>query len=136
MRGDQTFLVYGDRRIAFGEFFRLANSASAALRDDFGVAHGDRVAVLSANNPEWCVSFWATVNLGGILVGLNGWWKTDEIIYGLQDSGRQGPRRRRRPVRAHRRPPRRAARPRGACSSSTPTPPTSAATPGCTASTS
>jgi long-chain acyl-CoA synthetase len=43
--------------------------------------------VLSANNPEWCVSFWATVDLGAILVGLNGWWKTDEIVYGLQDSG-------------------------------------------------
>ena len=70
-----------------GTFFRLANSASAALRDNFGFAHGDRLAVLSANNPEWCESFWATVNLGGILVGLNGWWKTDEIVYGLQDSG-------------------------------------------------
>ncbi|MCB1002587.1 MAG: acyl--CoA ligase, partial [Acidimicrobiales bacterium] len=53
----------------------------------FGVGHGDRVAVLSANNPEWCLSFWATVNLGAILVGLNGWWKTDEILYGLRDSG-------------------------------------------------
>ena len=82
---------------------RLANSVSAALRDSFGIGHGDRVAVLSANNPEWCLSFWATVNLGAILVGLNGWWKTDEILYGLQDSGRQGARGRPRPVRAHRR---------------------------------
>ncbi len=87
MRGEQTFLVYGNRRVDFATFFRLANSASAALRDNFEFAHGDRLAVLSANNPEWCVSFWATVNLGGILVGLNGWWKTDEIVYGLQDSG-------------------------------------------------
>ena len=87
MRGDQIFLVYGDRRVSFAEFFRSANSASATLSDRFDFAHGDRLAVLSANNPEWCVSFWATVNVGGILVGLNGWWKTDEIIYGLQDSG-------------------------------------------------
>jgi len=88
LRGDeQPFIVYGERRIGFTEFFHLANSVSATLRDQFGVAHGDRVAVLSANNPEWCLSFWGTVDLGGILVGLNGWWKTDEIIYGLQDSG-------------------------------------------------
>ncbi len=88
LRGDeQPFIVYGDRRIGFTEFFRLANSVSATLRDRFGVAHGDRVAVLSANNPEWCLSFWGTVDIGAILVGLNGWWKTDEIIYGLQDSG-------------------------------------------------
>jgi long-chain acyl-CoA synthetase len=88
LRGDdEEFLVYGERRIGFGEFFRLANGVSHALRDRFGVGHGDRVAVLSANNPEWCLSFWATVNLGAILVGLNGWWKTDEIVYGLSDSG-------------------------------------------------
>ena len=83
---DEPFLVYGDRRIGFGAFFREANGVSAALAR-VGVGHGDRVAVLSANNPEWCVSFWATVNLGAILVGLNGWWKTDEILYGLRDSG-------------------------------------------------
>ena len=53
----------------------------------FGIGHGDRVAVLSQNNPEWCLTFWGTVNIGAILVGLNGWWTTDEIIYGLQDSG-------------------------------------------------
>ena len=87
MRGDQTFVVYGDQRMSFGDFFQLANNASAALQNRFELSHGDRLAVLSANNPEWCISFWATVNLGGILVGLNGWWKTDEIIYGLQDSG-------------------------------------------------
>jgi long-chain acyl-CoA synthetase len=45
------------------------------------------VAVLSQNNPEWCLTFWATVNQGAILVGLNGWWTNDEILYGLQDSG-------------------------------------------------
>jgi long-chain acyl-CoA synthetase len=87
MRGDQTFLVHGDRRISYGEFVRLANGVSHALARDAGVGHGDRVAVLSANNPEWCLAFWATVDLGAILVGLNGWWKTDEILYGLADSG-------------------------------------------------
>ncbi len=84
---DQPFLVYGDLRMGPGEFVERSNSVADHLCDDFGVGHGDRVAVLSANNPEWCLTFWATVNLGAILVGLNGWWKTDEIIYGLQDSG-------------------------------------------------
>jgi long-chain acyl-CoA synthetase len=84
---DQPFLVYGDLRLGPAEFVERSNAVAKHLNDDFGVGHGDRVAVLSANNPEWCLSFWATVNLGGILVGLNGWWKTDEIIYGLQDSG-------------------------------------------------
>jgi long-chain acyl-CoA synthetase len=88
LRGDdQTFIVYGDRTYGFGTFVRTANGVAHALRDRFGLAKGDRVAVLSQNNPEWCLAFWATVSQGAILVGLNGWWTTDEIEYGLQDSG-------------------------------------------------
>ena len=90
-RGDDpesaTFIVYGDRRIGFGTFVDGANSVSAVLAESYGIGHGDRVAVLSANNPEWCYAFWGTVDLGAVLVGLNGWWKTEEILYGLEDSG-------------------------------------------------
>ena len=88
LRGDdQTFIVYGDRTYGFGTFVQTANGVAHALRDRFGLAKGDRVAVLSQNNPEWCLAFWATVAQGAVLVGLNGWWTTDEIEYGLQDSG-------------------------------------------------
>jgi long-chain acyl-CoA synthetase len=87
-RGDERpFLVYGTQRIGFTQFFDRANRISHALATEFGVGPGDRVAVLSANNPEWCETFWATVDLGAVLVGLNGWWKADEVVYGLQDSG-------------------------------------------------
>ena len=88
LRGDdQTFLTYGRRTYGFGTFGQLANGVAQTLRRDFGLAKGDRVAVLSQNNPEWCLTFWATVSQGAVLVGLNGWWTTDEIEYGLQDSG-------------------------------------------------
>jgi long-chain acyl-CoA synthetase len=88
MRGDdQAFIVYGDRTYGFTTFVETANGVAHALRERFGLAKGDRVAVLSQNNPEWCLTFWATVSQGAILVGLNGWWTTDEIEYGLQDSG-------------------------------------------------
>jgi steroid-24-oyl-CoA synthetase len=86
-RGDATFLVYGDRSCGFRSFVEQANGLARALADRHGVRPGDRVAVLSQNNPEWCLTFWATVSTGAILVGLNGWWKADEILYGLQDSG-------------------------------------------------
>jgi long-chain acyl-CoA synthetase len=88
MRGDdQTFIVYGDRTYGFATFVNTANGVAHALRDRFGITKGERVAVLSQNNPEWCLTFWATVQQGAILVGLNGWWTTDEILYGLEDSG-------------------------------------------------
>ena len=63
--GAKTFIVYGDREITFAEFLSLSNSVSRHLRDDAGVAHGDRVAVLSQNNPEWCLSFWGAVTRSG-----------------------------------------------------------------------
>ncbi|HEU5083555.1 MAG TPA: class I adenylate-forming enzyme family protein [Acidimicrobiales bacterium] len=87
LRGEQTFLVYGEEEWSFERFIATANGVGYALRDDAGVGHGDRVAVLSQNNPEWCLTFWGTVTGGAILVGLNGWWKTEEVLYGLQDSG-------------------------------------------------
>jgi long-chain acyl-CoA synthetase len=86
-RGEREFLVHGDRRYTYLEFFRQANSAADVLRSDLGLARGERVAILSANNPTWCIAFWAAVNSGAIAVGLNGWWKPPEVVYGLSDSG-------------------------------------------------
>jgi long-chain acyl-CoA synthetase len=86
-RGDDTFLVYGERTYGFRDFVERTNGLAQALADRCAIGPGDRVAVLSQNNPEWCLTFWATVSMGAILVGLNGWWKSDEILYGLQDSG-------------------------------------------------
>src|SRR5437016_4197842 len=87
-RGDeQPHIVFGERRIGFAEFVEAANSVSRGLSEAVGIGHGDRVAVLSANNLEWCLTFWGAVDLGAVLVGLNGWWKADEIVFGLKDSG-------------------------------------------------
>jgi steroid-24-oyl-CoA synthetase len=87
-RGDEpTYLVHGDRGYGFRTFVETANGLAHALAQRCGIGPGDRVAVLSQNNPEWALTFWATVASDAVLVGLNGWWKTDEILYGLQDSG-------------------------------------------------
>ena len=61
-RGDQVFIVHGDRNVTFHDFLTTANSVSAGLQE-FGIGPGDRVAVLSQNNPEWCETFWGTVNI-------------------------------------------------------------------------
>lgn len=87
LHADREFLVFGDRRITFLEFLAQANSVSQLLTEQAGVTHGDRVAVLAQNSPEWCLAFWGTVDIGAVLVGLNGWWTTEEVIYGLKDSG-------------------------------------------------
>jgi len=84
--GDRDCVVYGDRRLSFAEHFARASALGAALRERYGVGPGDRVAILAANCPEWVLAFWATVSVGGVVAALNGWWQTDEILYGIADA--------------------------------------------------
>jgi acyl-CoA synthetase (AMP-forming)/AMP-acid ligase II len=83
--GDAEYLVCDGLRLSFGEHARRVAYLAQVLREEFGVGRGDRVAILAANGPEWIVSYWATVCLGAVAVGLNGWWAADEIRYGLED---------------------------------------------------
>lgn len=87
--GDRDYVIFTDgvteRRFTFREHERLVASTAAAMRERYGIRPGDRVAILGANSPEWIVAFWATVCLGAIAVGLNGWWTGPEIEYALAD---------------------------------------------------
>ncbi len=82
---ERDFLVYEDRRVTFEEHFLRASSAAHRLHDA-GVGPGDRVCVAARNSPEWVTAFWGAVVSGAIVVPLNAWWTTDELIYGLTDS--------------------------------------------------
>lgn len=82
--GEAEYLVEGARRISYAQHARLAASVAAALRERYDIRPGDRVALLSANNVAWPLTFWATVGMGGVVAALNGWWTADEIRYGLE----------------------------------------------------
>jgi long-chain acyl-CoA synthetase len=85
-RAGVDFLVQGDRRVTFDEHNALVRRVAAAFAE-LGVAHGDRVAILSANNVEWVVLFWGAAAIGAVVVPMNAWWKADELEFGLRDSG-------------------------------------------------
>jgi len=82
---DAVHLVHGDRRWTFTETVADAAGVAAGLRS-LGVGPGDRVALLAANCPEWLIGFWATVSLGAVVVGMNGWWTADEIQFAMDDA--------------------------------------------------
>jgi long-chain acyl-CoA synthetase len=87
--GDREYLVDPAtdgslRRITYAEHHAAVARVAAMLRDR-GVGPGDRVAILGRNSIEWVVTFWATVSLGAIAVGLNAWWSEDELAYGISD---------------------------------------------------
>jgi long-chain acyl-CoA synthetase len=85
--GDATFVVYEDERTTFAEHYRIACTLSHRLRDTFGVAQGDRVAIIMRNLPEWIMAFWGATLAGAVVVPLNAWWSGEELHYGLEDSG-------------------------------------------------
>jgi len=80
------FLVYEDQRYTFDEHYRGAATLARRLVE-LGVRKGDRVAIASRNLPQWVMAFWGSVVTGAVVVPLNAWWTTDELIYGLSDSG-------------------------------------------------
>ena len=81
-RAGVDFVVQGDDRMTFGDNDRRARAAAASLAR-LGVGVGDRVALLSANNPDWIVTFWACAALGAVVVPLNAWWKAEDLEFGL-----------------------------------------------------
>jgi long-chain acyl-CoA synthetase len=88
--GDAPYLVFverdgAERRISYRAHERMVATMAAALRDRFDVKKGDRVAIYAANCAEWVITFWATVSLGAIAVGLNGWWTGAEARFALDD---------------------------------------------------
>jgi acyl-CoA synthetase (AMP-forming)/AMP-acid ligase II len=83
--GEAEYLVCDERRFSYAEHAHRVAALARSLQREFGVGRGDRVAILAANHPEWIATYWATVGLGAVAVGLNGWWAADEIEYGVRD---------------------------------------------------
>ncbi|MDN5894798.1 MAG: AMP-binding protein [Nocardioides sp.] len=81
--GDADYLVTEDSRMSFREHHEAVAALATALRDEYGVRPGDRVALCGANSPEWIVAFWASVALGAVAVAMNSHWAGPEIQHGL-----------------------------------------------------
>ena len=81
------FVVYESQRLTFADIQAQAQKIAAMLQHRHGVAKGDRVAIAMRNYPEWITSFIGATMLGAIIVPMNAWWISDELAYGLRDSG-------------------------------------------------
>ncbi len=79
-------LVIGETTASYGELTRVIERAACGL-GALGVAHGDRVAVLLPNGPEFVVAFCAAMRVGAIVVPINILYRAAEIAYMLDDSG-------------------------------------------------
>ena len=71
---------------SFKLVFELASALAGELKLR-GVSHGDRVALLSENRPEWSIAYLAITSLGAVAVPLDALLTREEIENLLTDSG-------------------------------------------------
>ncbi|WP_415960658.1 class I adenylate-forming enzyme family protein [Streptomyces sp. 021-4] len=83
--GDAPFLIAGERRYSYGEFFAAASALAVRLSERYGLRPGDRAVVAMRNQPEWQIAFWAVQLAGLVAVPLNSWWTEGEFTYALDD---------------------------------------------------
>ena len=81
------FAVYLGERYTYAQGYQHSCEFGAALVQRYGIAKGDRVAILSRNNPQWMMAFIAITSVGAVAVPMNAWWTTEELDYGFADSG-------------------------------------------------
>ena len=84
---EKDFAVYLDERYSFAQGYQHSCEFGAALVQHYGISKGDRVAILSRNNPQWLMAFIAITSVGAVAVPMNAWWTTEELDYGFADSG-------------------------------------------------
>jgi long-chain acyl-CoA synthetase len=60
--------------------------ATARQLQSWGIGQGDRVAILSENRPEWAVTDFATLLLGGIVVPIYATTTAEQVLYLFQHS--------------------------------------------------
>ncbi len=80
IKPDAEAIVFGDRRITWGEFNEQMNRAAKAFLE-LGVQRGDRIALVAMGCPEFIISFMAASKIGAIWLGLSPKFTVDELRY-------------------------------------------------------
>jgi acyl-CoA synthetase (AMP-forming)/AMP-acid ligase II len=75
-------IVDGERRFTYAQFNAFANRTAQALLT-FGCQRGDALALMSTNNVEFLVVYYACAKLGVICVPINLFWRHKELGYVL-----------------------------------------------------
>lgn len=83
---DLTALIFKDAKISFRDYNAAVDRFAAALQG-LGVKKGDRVAVHLPNCPQFPISYYAVLRIGGIVVPCNPLYTAREMRHQLRDSG-------------------------------------------------
>jgi fatty-acyl-CoA synthase len=84
---DKPAIRFGELTLSYAAFSARVELVARALKSEFGVNRGDRVAIISLNRPDYLVLLYACARLGAILVPLNWRLAVPEQLFILSDSG-------------------------------------------------
>jgi acyl-CoA synthetase (AMP-forming)/AMP-acid ligase II len=82
---DREALVLNGSRLSYRQLAELVDRCAARLLE-WGVAPGERVAMLSTPRPEFFIVFLATARIGAVWLGLNPKYTLDELRYVVDDA--------------------------------------------------
>jgi fatty-acyl-CoA synthase len=83
---DKPAMVFEGESLSYAAFAGRIERAAQALKAEFGVSRGDRVAILSLNRPDYLVLLYACARLGAMLVLLNWRLAVAEQLFILSDA--------------------------------------------------
>ena len=78
------FIAAEGPEYTFGHVWEASRRLGRFLQDN-GLQKGDRVAILSANAPEYFVAFYGTLFAGGVVTTLSPLYTEREILHQLED---------------------------------------------------
>src|SRR5882757_3532452 len=83
---DKPAILFEGEILTYAAFTTRIEQTAGALKAEFGVSRGDRVAILSLNRPDYLVMLYACARLGAILVPLNWRLAVAEQLFILSDA--------------------------------------------------
>src|ERR1700738_1886823 len=83
---DKSAIIFEGESLSYAAFNARIEQTARALKAEFGVSRGDRVAILSLNRPDYLVLLYACARLGAMLVPLNWRLAPAEQLFILSDA--------------------------------------------------
>jgi crotonobetaine/carnitine-CoA ligase len=83
---DGEYLDVCATKLSARQVYDTANRLANAM-EEFGIARGDRVAMLIENSPEAALSWWGAIQAGAVSVPINTAYKGEYLRHQLADSG-------------------------------------------------
>lgn len=83
---DKPALRYDGETISYAEFARMIHAYARALKSEYGIGRGDRIAYLGLNSPHFLALMFACARLGALFIPLNWRLAAPEHVFILKDA--------------------------------------------------